>query len=127
MTWTPGPVAATPPSLFGGNEGAGNYSVGIAADIYQKYRFDLKYIGYYGDYSTNPTAEPAGGVMRAQRRRTLPVRPRLRVAHLQDHLLRRTSIMIRKTLWPRPRARSFGTAAQSRRSPPTKPSSSAPR
>jgi Protein of unknown function (DUF1302) len=28
--------------------------VGIAADIYQKYRVDLKYTGYYGNYSTNP-------------------------------------------------------------------------
>jgi hypothetical protein len=50
--------------LFGGNEGGGNYSAGIAADIYQKYRIDLKYTGYYGDYSTDPTRlTPAGGVL----------------------------------------------------------------
>ena len=35
---------------LGGNEGTGNWSVGIAADIHQKYRVDLKYIDYYGDY-----------------------------------------------------------------------------
>ena len=33
---------ATLPSLFGGNENAGNWSAGVAADIYQKYRVDLK-------------------------------------------------------------------------------------
>ena len=80
---------ATPRSLFGGNEGGGNYSVGVAADIYQKYRVDLKYSGYYGDYSTNPTAAtPAGGVHgRAQRRQRVAVRSRLGLAHVQDHVL----------------------------------------
>jgi hypothetical protein len=38
--------------LLGGNRDAGNWSAGIAADIYQKYRFDLKYSGYYGNYAT---------------------------------------------------------------------------
>ena len=37
----------------------GNYSVGVAVDIYQKYRFDLKYTGYYGNYSTNPATGAA--------------------------------------------------------------------
>jgi len=37
----------------GGNENAGNYALGIAADIYSKYRVDLKYTGYYGNYTTN--------------------------------------------------------------------------
>ena len=45
---------ATRRSLFGGSEGGGNWSAGVAADIYQKYRIDLKYSGYYGDYSTDP-------------------------------------------------------------------------
>ena len=27
--------------------------VGVAADIYPKYRIDLKYTGYYGDYATD--------------------------------------------------------------------------
>ncbi len=38
---------------LGGNKDAGNYSIGIAADIYQKYKVTLQYIGYYGNYSTN--------------------------------------------------------------------------
>ena len=40
--------------FVGGNEDAGNYAVGVAADIYSKYRIDLKYTGYFGNYSTNP-------------------------------------------------------------------------
>lgn len=38
----------------GGNEKAGNYSVGIGADAYQKYRFDLKYTDYFGDLQLAP-------------------------------------------------------------------------
>ena len=34
------------PTIFGGNQGNGNYSVGLGADVQQKYRFDLKYIDY---------------------------------------------------------------------------------
>jgi hypothetical protein len=39
---------------LGGNKGAGNFSLGVQADIYQKYKVSLQYIGYYGNYSTNP-------------------------------------------------------------------------
>lgn len=42
--------------VFGGNEGLGNYTVGLSADVYQKYRFDLKYIDYVGRYKDNGTA-----------------------------------------------------------------------
>jgi hypothetical protein len=35
-------------TTFGGNEGNGNFSIGLGADVQQKYRFDLKYIGYFG-------------------------------------------------------------------------------
>ena len=63
ITWSQG-ISGNAAVLFGGSEGGGNWSAGIAADIYQKYRIDLKYNGYYGDYSTNPTtATPAGGVL----------------------------------------------------------------
>ena len=63
VTWSQG-VSGNSAVAFGGSEDGGNWSAGIAADIYQKYRIDLKYNGYYGDYSTNPTtATPAGGVM----------------------------------------------------------------
>lgn len=41
------------PTTFGGNQGLGNYSIGLGADIYQKYRVDLKYIDYVGKYRVN--------------------------------------------------------------------------
>ena len=51
-------------SPFGGSKDGGNWSAGVGADIYQKYRIDLKYNGYFGNYSSAPTAlTPAGGVM----------------------------------------------------------------
>jgi hypothetical protein len=43
-------------TVFGGNEGLGNFSVGLGADVQQKYRFDLKYIDYIGRYRDNGTA-----------------------------------------------------------------------
>jgi Protein of unknown function (DUF1302) len=43
-------------TVFGGNEGLGNYSVGLGADVQQKYRFDLKYIDFVGRYKDNGTA-----------------------------------------------------------------------
>jgi hypothetical protein len=46
-------------TVFGGNQGLGNYSIGIAADVRQKYRFDLKYIDYVGRYKDNGTAVTA--------------------------------------------------------------------
>lgn len=43
-------------TVFGGNEGLGNYAIGLSADVQQKYRFDLKYIDYVGRYKDNGTA-----------------------------------------------------------------------
>ena len=43
-------------TVFGGNEGLGNYSVGLAADVFQKYRIDLKYIDFVGRYKSNGSA-----------------------------------------------------------------------
>ncbi|HZN47460.1 MAG TPA: DUF1302 domain-containing protein [Ramlibacter sp.] len=43
-------------TVFGGNQGLGNYSVGVTADVYQKYRIDLKYIDFVGRYKDNGTA-----------------------------------------------------------------------
>jgi hypothetical protein len=43
-------------TVFGGNQGLGNYTLGLGADVYQKYRFDLKYIDYLGRYRDNGTA-----------------------------------------------------------------------
>jgi len=63
VTWSQG-ISGNAAVAFGGSENGGNWSAGIGADIYQKYRVDLKYNGYYGQYSTNPTgATPAGGVL----------------------------------------------------------------
>jgi hypothetical protein len=38
----------------GGNKNAGSYAVGLGLDLYSKHRFDLKYIGYFGDITTTP-------------------------------------------------------------------------
>jgi len=35
-------------TVFGGNQGLGNYSLGLSADVQQKYRIDLKYVDYTG-------------------------------------------------------------------------------
>jgi hypothetical protein len=43
-------------TVFGGNEDMGNYSIGFGADVQQRYRFDLKYIGFVGEYKDNGTA-----------------------------------------------------------------------
>ena len=53
MSWARG-IHGNAAVTSGGNEDAGNFAVGIAADIYSKYRIDLKYTGYFGEYSTNP-------------------------------------------------------------------------
>lgn len=37
----------------GGNEASGAYSVGVGADVQQKYRVDLKYIDSFGRYRSN--------------------------------------------------------------------------
>lgn len=38
----------------GGNKHAGNYGVGLGFDLYQKYRVDLKYAGFFGPLATDP-------------------------------------------------------------------------
>jgi hypothetical protein len=38
----------------GGNKGAGNYAAGVAFDVRQKYRFDLKYVNFFGPLVTDP-------------------------------------------------------------------------
>jgi hypothetical protein len=43
----------------GGNEHAGNYSLGVGADVYQKYRFDLKYTDYFGELQLAPNGSVA--------------------------------------------------------------------
>ncbi len=55
MTFAQG-LSGNAPVIFGGNERNGNWSIGIGADVFQKYRFDLKYIDYLGRYRDNGTA-----------------------------------------------------------------------
>jgi Protein of unknown function (DUF1302) len=49
-------LSGNAPIIFGGNEDNGNYTIGIGADIYQKYRVDLKYIDWFGRYKDNGNA-----------------------------------------------------------------------
>ena len=39
---------------LGGNEGNGSYSIGLGADVYSKYRFDLRFVDYFGDAVLRP-------------------------------------------------------------------------
>jgi len=48
-------VDGNSPTVNGGNQGLGNYTVGLTADVQQRYRFDLKYIDYIGRYKSNAT------------------------------------------------------------------------
>lgn len=49
------------PVPAGGNEGSGAWSVGLGADYQGKYKFDLAYNAYYGNYTTAPLAVPGLG------------------------------------------------------------------
>jgi hypothetical protein len=49
MSWSQG-ISGNSAVTSGGQEGAGSFGIGIAADVRLKYRFDLKYVGFYGDY-----------------------------------------------------------------------------
>jgi hypothetical protein len=40
---------------FGGNENGGNFSLGLSVDYHNRYRFDLKAVGFFGNYATGPT------------------------------------------------------------------------
>jgi hypothetical protein len=41
----------------GGNKNAGSFSIGVGADVNQKYRFDLKYVDFFGPYQTNAAGQ----------------------------------------------------------------------
>jgi hypothetical protein len=53
MTWSQG-ISGNAAILLGGNKDGGNWSAGVAADIYQRYKVQLSYNGYFGNYSTTP-------------------------------------------------------------------------
>jgi hypothetical protein len=44
-TWT---VRGNSPVMLGGNEGSGTWAAGIAADVANRYRFDLRYVDWFG-------------------------------------------------------------------------------
>jgi len=48
---------------LGGNEGTGSYSVGVGLDYLSQYRFDLKYVDFFGDVDkgTNGAVSVANG------------------------------------------------------------------
>jgi hypothetical protein len=48
LSWSQG-ISGNSAISAGGQEGGGSFGIGVAADFYQKYRFDLKYVGFYGD------------------------------------------------------------------------------
>ena len=54
LSWSGG-LSGNSAVLSGGNKDAGSFGIGIAADVQSKYNFSLRYVGFYGDYSTTPT------------------------------------------------------------------------
>jgi len=52
LSWSNG-VYGNAAVSTGGNKGTGNFAAGLAWDIYQKYRVDLKYVGFFGNYQTD--------------------------------------------------------------------------
>jgi len=61
LSWSQG-ISGNSAVTAGGQDGSGTFGIGIAADIHQKYRVDLKYVGFYGDYSKcpRPNSAPVG-------------------------------------------------------------------
>jgi hypothetical protein len=53
LSWSGG-ISGNSAVTAGGQDGAGSFGVGVAADIHSKYRFDLKYVGFYGQNSKCP-------------------------------------------------------------------------
>jgi len=59
MTYSVG-LSGNAATTFGGNQGNGSFSFGLGADIFQKHRIDLKYVGYFGrinNYGTNASGQ----------------------------------------------------------------------
>ncbi|HVP68715.1 MAG TPA: DUF1302 family protein [Anaeromyxobacteraceae bacterium] len=50
VSWTMWGNAVVP---FGGNQGSGTYGLGIAADVDNQYRFDLRYVDFFGQTTDN--------------------------------------------------------------------------
>ena len=52
MNWSGG-ISGISAVTSGGARNNGNFSLGVAADVNSRYNFALRYIGFYGGYSTN--------------------------------------------------------------------------
>jgi hypothetical protein len=50
LSWSGG-LSGNSAVLNGGNAGAGNFSLGVSADIQSKYSLALRYVGFYGKYN----------------------------------------------------------------------------
>ncbi len=65
LSWSQG-ISGNSAITGGGQEGAGTFGLGVALDLYQRYRFDLKYVGFYGEMAkcknSNGVASFCGGV-----------------------------------------------------------------
>ena len=93
VTWSQG-ISGNAATSFGGNKGTGNWSLGLGATIYQTYLVNLSYIGYFGELFDSRRHRRGDRLQRQQRR---DFRPRLGVAHVQDHVLRRISMISTKS------------------------------
>ncbi len=80
LSWSQGISGNSALGSHGGSEGSGTFGIGIAADIYQKYRIDLKYVGFYGD---NRCARACRSI-RAPARPVPSTSSTVRTRHLQD-------------------------------------------
>ncbi|MDR2239762.1 MAG: DUF1302 domain-containing protein [Zoogloeaceae bacterium] len=54
LSWSQG-LSGNAATLLAGSKDAGTYSIGVAVDVQQKYRFDLKYTTYFGKDARNAT------------------------------------------------------------------------
>jgi hypothetical protein len=51
LSWSGG-ISGNSAVVSGGNHDAGTFSLGVTADVNSKYNFSLRYVGFYGAYST---------------------------------------------------------------------------
>ena len=67
VSWT---IEGNSPVMLGGNAGSGSYGAGIAADVANRFRFDLRYVDYFGRTKDNGTAvTSANGILGILRNR----------------------------------------------------------
>jgi hypothetical protein len=66
-TWT---VHGNSPVMLGGNEGSGTWSAGVGADVANRWRFDLRYVDWFGrtedDGTTVTSANGIFGILRSR-------------------------------------------------------------